>query len=59
MVVVAEFFGASSGLVQKIAETAQLYETPELYAWVFYTSLLALLLVWGADYFERWAMRWA
>ena len=59
MVVVAEFFGASSGLGQKIAETAQLYETPELYAWVFYTSLLALFLVWGADYFERWAMRWA
>lgn len=59
MIVVAEFFGASSGLGQKIAETAQLYRTPELYAWVIYTSLLALLLVRGADYFERWAMRWA
>lgn len=59
MVVVAEFFGASSGLGQKIAETAQLYQTPELYAWVVYTSLLALFLVWGADYFEKWAMRWA
>jgi NitT/TauT family transport system permease protein len=59
MVVVAEFFGGSSGLGQNIAITAQLYKTPEMYAWVLYTSLLALLLVKGADYFERWAMRWA
>ena len=59
MVVVAEFFGASSGLGQKIAHTAQLYETPQMYAWVLYTSLVALILVRGMDYFERWAMRWA
>jgi ABC-type nitrate/sulfonate/bicarbonate transport system permease component len=29
-----------------------------MYAWVLYTSLVALVLVRGADYFERWAMRW-
>lgn len=58
MIVVAEFFGASSGLGQKIAVTAQLYQTPQMYAWVLYTSLVALVLVRGADYFERWAMRW-
>ena len=43
---------------QKIAITAQLYQTPQMYAWVLYTSLVALALVRGADYFERWAMRW-
>lgn len=59
MVVVAEFFGGSSGLGQNIAQTAQLYKTAELYAWVLYTSLFALVLVKGADLFERWAMRWA
>lgn len=58
MIVVAEFFGASSGLGQKIAVTAQLYQTPQMYAWVLYTSLVALVLVRGADHFERWAMRW-
>jgi NitT/TauT family transport system permease protein len=58
MVVVAEFFGASSGLGQKIAMTAQLYQTAEMYAWVLYTSLLALLLVRGMDRVEKWMMRW-
>ena len=59
MVVVAEFFGGSSGLGQNIAQSAQLYKTPELYAWLLFTSLLAVILVRGADRFERWAMRWA
>jgi NitT/TauT family transport system permease protein len=59
MIVVAEFFGASSGLGQKIAITAQLYQTPQMYAWVLYTSLVALVLVRAADRFERWAMRWS
>jgi ABC-type nitrate/sulfonate/bicarbonate transport system permease component len=59
MIVVAEFFGASSGLGQKIAITAQLYQTPQMYAWVLYTSIVALVLVRAADWFERWAMRWA
>lgn len=58
MVVVAEFFGASSGLGQKIALTAQLYQTPQMYAWVIYISLLALVLVRGMDRVERWMMRW-
>ena len=59
MVVVAEFFGASAGLGQKIAVAGELFRAAELYAWVIYTSLVALLLVRAADYFERWAMRWA
>lgn len=59
MVVVAEFFGASAGLGQKIAVAGELFRAAELYAWVIYTSLVALVLVRGADYFERWAMRWA
>jgi NitT/TauT family transport system permease protein len=59
MVVVAEFFGASAGLGQKIAVAGELFRAAELYAWVIYTSLLALLLVRATDYFERWAMRWA
>jgi ABC-type nitrate/sulfonate/bicarbonate transport system permease component len=29
-----------------------------MYAWVLYTSLVALVLVKAADRFERWAMRW-
>ena len=59
MVVVAEFFGASHGLGHKIAVAGELFNAAELYAWVIYTSLVALVLVRGADYFERWAMRWA
>lgn len=58
LVVVAEFFGGSSGLGQKIAMTAQLYRTPEMYAWVIYTSLVALAIVRGTDYLERRALRW-
>ena len=58
MVVVAEFFGASSGLGQKIALTAQLYQTAQMYAWVLYTSLLALFLVFAMDRVEKWALRW-
>lgn len=59
MIVVAEFLGASSGLGQQIAVTAQNYQIPEMWAWVLYTSLFALLIVRATDYFERWAMRWA
>jgi NitT/TauT family transport system permease protein len=58
MVVVAEFFGGSSGLGQKIATAAQLYRTPEMYAWVIYTSLVAVAIVRGADYLERKVVRW-
>ncbi len=59
MVVVAEFFGGSAGLGQNIAQTAQLFKTPEMYAWVLYTSLVALVLVRAADHLERFALRWA
>lgn len=59
MIVVAEFLAASSGLGQQIAVTAQSYQIAEMWAWVLYTSLAALLIVRGTDYFERWAMRWA
>jgi ABC-type nitrate/sulfonate/bicarbonate transport system permease component len=58
LVVVAEFFGGSSGLGQKIALTAQLYHTPEMYAWVIYTSLLAFATVRLADGVERRVLRW-
>jgi NitT/TauT family transport system permease protein len=56
LVVVAEFFGGSSGLGYEIALTAQMYKTPEMYAWVIYTSLAALVVVRAADYFERRAL---
>ncbi len=59
MIVVAEFLAASSGLGQQIAVTAQSYQIAAMWAWVLYTSLVALLIVRGMDYFERWAMRWA
>ena len=59
MIVVAEFLAASAGLGQQIAVTAQSYQIAEMWAWVLYTSLYALLIVRGTDYFERWAMRWA
>lgn len=58
LVVVAEFFGGSNGLGQKIAVTAQLYRTPEMYAWVIYTSLIAFFVVSCTDYLERRALRW-
>lgn len=58
LVVVAEFFGGSSGLGQKIALTAQLYRTPEMYAWVIYTSLLAFATVQLMDRVERRVLRW-
>ena len=57
LVVVAEFFGGSSGLGQKIALTAQLYRTPEMYAWVVYTSLAALAVVRVTDQIERRVLR--
>lgn len=59
MIVVAEFLAASAGLGQQIAVTAQSYQIAEMWAWVLYTSLYALLIVRGMDRFERWAMRWA
>lgn len=59
LIVVAEFLAASAGLGQQIAVTAQSYQIAEMWAWVLYTSLYALLIVRGMDYFERWAMRWA
>ena len=59
MIVVAEFLAASAGLGQQIAVTAQSYQIAEMWAWVLYTSLFALLIVRGTDCFERWAMRWA
>ena len=59
MIVVAEFLAASAGLGQQIAVTAQNYQIAEMWAWVLYTSLYALLIVRGTDSFERWAMRWA
>lgn len=58
LVVVAEFFGGSSGLGQKIALTAQLYHTPEMYAWVIYTSLLAFATVRIMDVVEARVLRW-
>lgn len=59
MIVFAEFLAASSGLGQQIAVTAQSYQIAEMWARVLYTSLVALVIVRGMDYFERWAMRWA
>jgi ABC-type nitrate/sulfonate/bicarbonate transport system permease component len=58
LVVVAEFFGGSSGLGQKIALTAQLYHTPEMYAWVIYTSFVAFATVRLMDVVERRVLRW-
>jgi sulfonate transport system permease protein len=57
LVVVAEFFGGSSGLGYQIALTAQMYKTPEMYAWVIYTSLAALAIVRLADFLERRVLR--
>ena len=58
LVVVSEFFGSSGGLGQQIGTTAQLFQTPQMYAWVFYTSLLGLLCVRGTDMLERRLLRW-
>jgi NitT/TauT family transport system permease protein len=58
LVVVAEFFGSANGLGQKIAVTAQLFQTPQMYAWVVYTSIIALLIVWATDWMERRVLRW-
>jgi NitT/TauT family transport system permease protein len=58
LVVVAEFFGSSNGLGQKIAVTAQLFQTPQMYAWVVYTSVIALFIVWATDWVERRVLRW-
>lgn len=57
LVVVAEFFGGSSGFGYQIALTAQMYKTPEMYAWVIYTSLAALAVVRLADFLERRTLR--
>ena len=59
LVVVAEFFGSANGLGQKIAVTAQLFQTPQMYAWVVYTSLIALVVVWATDWIERRVLRWS
>jgi sulfonate transport system permease protein len=58
LVVVAEFFGSPNGLGQQIAVTAQLFQTPQMYAWVAYTSIIALMIVWLTDWVERRALRW-
>jgi ABC-type nitrate/sulfonate/bicarbonate transport system permease component len=59
LVVVAEFFGASSGLGQQISLTAQMFQTPNMYAWVIFTSLLALICVRLADFVERKILHWS
>lgn len=59
LIVVAEFLAASAGLGQQIAVTAQSYQIAEMWAWVLYTSLYALVIVRGMDYLERYLMRWA
>ena len=59
LIVVAEFLAASVGLGQQIAVTAQTYQIAEMWAWVLYTSLYALVIVRGMDYLERYLMRWA
>ncbi len=58
LIVVAEFFGGSSGLGREIAITATMYKTPEMYAWLIYTSLAALIIVRATDYLERRALAW-
>lgn len=59
LVVVSEFFGASGGLGQQIAVTAQFFQTPFMYAWVVYTSLLALAFVKMTDWLERRLLWWS
>jgi NitT/TauT family transport system permease protein len=59
LVVVSEFFGASGGLGQQIAVTAQFFQTPFMYAWVVYTSLLALAFVKFTDWMERRLLWWS
>jgi NitT/TauT family transport system permease protein len=59
LVVVSEFFGASGGLGQQIAVTAQFFQTPFMYAWVVYTSLLALGFVKITDWLERRLLWWS
>lgn len=59
LVVVSEFFGASGGLGQQIAVTAQFFQTPFMYAWVVYTSLLALAFVKLTDWLERRVLWWS
>jgi NitT/TauT family transport system permease protein len=59
LVVVSEFFGASGGLGQQIAVTAQFFQTSFMYAWVIYTSLLALAFVKLTDWLERRLLWWS
>ena len=59
LVVVSEFFGASGGLGQQIAVTAQFFQTPFMYAWVVFTSLLALVFVKLTDWLERRVLWWS
>lgn len=59
LVVVSEFFGASGGLGQQIAVTAQFFQTSFMYAWVLYTSLLALAFVKVTDWLERRVLWWS
>lgn len=59
LVVVSEFFGASGGLGQQIAVTAQFFQTSFMYAWVVYTSLLALAFVKITDWLERRILWWS
>lgn len=59
LVVVSEFSGASGGLGQQIAVTAQFFQTPFMYAWVLYTSLLALAFVKFSDWLERRLLWWS
>jgi NitT/TauT family transport system permease protein len=59
LVVVSEFFGAPGGLGQQIAVTAQFFQTSFMYAWVLYTSLLALVFVKLTDWLERKVLWWS
>jgi NitT/TauT family transport system permease protein len=59
LVVVSEFFGAPGGLGQQIAVTAQFFQTSFMYAWVLFTSLLALAFVKVTDWLERRVLWWS
>jgi len=46
-------------LGQQIAVTAQFFQTPFMYAWVVFTSLLALVFVKLTDWLERRVLWWS
>lgn len=47
-----------SGLGQQISLTAQMFKTPDMYAWMFYTSFLALVCVRLTDMLELRVHHW-